>query len=335
MDPNSVPSVDRVPHGGHAAETVEFSANVNPEVPPGVEDVYRDAFGAVGEYPPEPPTDYVAAAAEYVDVDPAHVIPTAGGLAALRLAIETTVETGDTALVPAPSFGEYAREVRLQGATAVPVPESEILDADPDDHALAVVCNPNNPTGRAYDRGDLLAFVRRSRAAGTPVIVDEAFLGFTDRETLAGTDGAIVARSLTKLFGLPGLRAGFAVATGKLGERLRRARRPWNLGTPARLVGAYCMQQTDFVGATRDRVERERERMADVLNERYEVFPSAAPFLLLEVTGESVDAVVERCERRGLTIRDARTFATLENHVRVAIRRPAENRRLEEALLDV
>ncbi|UWG46792.1 Histidinol-phosphate/aromatic aminotransferase or cobyric acid decarboxylase [Halanaeroarchaeum sp. HSR-CO] len=336
MDPDSVDSVDRVPHGGHAAASqIEFSANVNPAVPEGARDVYRAAVDALGAYPPEPPADFVAAAAEYVAVDPETVVPTPGGLAAIRLAIETTVDRGDSVLVPTPSFGEYAREVRLQGGTATTVPESEILAADPTDHALAIVCNPNNPTGRVYDRDRLLAFVRRSRDGGTPVLIDEAFLGFTDRESLAGTDGVIVARSLTKLFGMPGLRAGFAVATGRQRDRLQRARRAWNLGTPALQVGAYCMRQTAFVDATRERIERERNKMTAALEERYEVTPSAAPFLLLEVTEEPVDAVIERCDRRGLAIRDARTFDTLDSHVRVAIRRPEENRQLEEALLDV
>lgn len=336
MDPDSLDTVDRVPHGGHADEDhVEFSANVNPEVPDGAETVYRDAVDALGEYPSEPPKAFVEAAADYVDVDPGAVIPTPGGLAAIRLAIETTVERGDSVLLPTPSFGEYAREVRLQGATPATTDAASILDADPADHALAVVCNPNNPTGHLYDRERLLEFVRRSRAAGTPVLLDEAFLGFTDRETLAGIDGVIVARSLTKLFGMPGLRAGFAVATGPLLDRLERARRPWNLGAPALRVGAYCMAQTAFVETTRERVERERERMATRLEEHYGVTPSAAPFLLLEVTEEPVDAVIERCERRGLTVRDARTFDKLDSHIRVAIRRPDENRRLEEALLDV
>lgn len=336
MDPDSVDSVDRVPHGGHAPPShLEFSANVNPERPAGVEAVYRDAFESVGDYPPEPPEDFLAAAADYVGVDRETVVPTPGGLAAVRLAIETTVERGDTVLVPTPSFGEYAREVELQGATPVAVAASEILEADPTEHALAVVCNPNNPTGRGYDRERLLAFVRRSRETETPVLIDEAFLGFTDRETLAGTDGVIVARSLTKLFGMPGLRAGFAVATGVLRDRLRTARRPWNVGTPALQVGAYCMRQTDFVRETRERVERERQRMRDTLTERYEISPSAAPFLLLEVTEEPTAAVIERCEQRGIVVRDARSFEPLDSHIRVAVRRPEENRRLEEALLDV
>src|SRR5699024_898215 len=135
--------------------------------------------------------------------------------------------------VPYPSFAEYGREVRLHDGDPKFVPQAELLDADPADHALAVLCNPNNPTGNAYDPDRLDAFAERCRAAGTTLLVDEAFLGFTDRPSLAGRAGVVVARSLTKLFGLPGLRAGFAVATGAFGAALRNARRTWNVGVPA------------------------------------------------------------------------------------------------------
>ncbi|MFB6094089.1 MAG: aminotransferase class I/II-fold pyridoxal phosphate-dependent enzyme [Halanaeroarchaeum sp.] len=335
MDPDSVASVPREPHGGHAGSgEIEFSANVNPETPPGTERVYERALAESRSYPAEPPTEFRRAAGASLDVDPDRVIPTPGGLAAIRLAIETVLEPGDVVLVPRPGFGEYEREVALQGAETRPVPADEILATRPGDHDMAIVCTPNNPTGRGYDRDRLREFVARHRAADTPVLVDEAFLGFEDRETIAGTDGAIVARSLTKLYGLPGLRVGYAVATGDLRDRLFAARRPWNVGGPALAVGEHALRQDDFVRATRRRVRHERERLRDALSERFEVAPSSAPFLLLAVTEGSVDAVLERAAEGGIVLRDARTFETLDAHVRVAIRRREENDRLLEVLLD-
>ncbi|MFB6069590.1 MAG: threonine-phosphate decarboxylase [Halanaeroarchaeum sp.] len=334
MDPDSVDTVDRVPHGGVDDDRLDFSANVNPETPPGVESVYRDALPPSRRYPPEPPEAFRRAAADYVDVDPETVVPTPGGLAAIRLALATHLDPDDRVLVPAPGFGEYAREVRLQGATPVRVPADEVLAGEPTAYDVAVVCNPNNPTGTVYDRERLVGFVREARRAGTPVLIDEAFLGFTDRETVAGTPGAIVARSLTKLFGLPGLRAGFAVARDESLSRLEAARRPWNLGAPALAVGAHVVGQTAFVRETRERVATERERMRETLAERFRVSPSAAPFLLLEVVDEPVAAVIDRADDAGIAIRDARSFVGLDAHVRVAVRLPAENRRLEAVLLD-
>ncbi len=328
MDPESVDRVKRVPHGGRGDPSVlDFSANTNPRTPDGVAEVYDAALERARRYPDEPRA-FRRAAAAAVDCDPAAVVPTAGGLAAIRLAIATTVAAGDSVLLPAPSFGEYAREVRLQGGEPVYHPHDDLFGADPEPHAMAVICHPNNPTGTAYDDAALRSFVGRCRDAGTIVLVDEAFLGFTDQASLAGTDGVVVARSLTKLFGLPGLRMGYVVATEELGERLATARRPWNLSVPARAVGTYCLGRSEFVAETRRRVRRERERVAAALDQRdrIDVAPSQAPYLLLEV--ENPDGLLGTAESAGLALRDARTFRGLDSHVRVAIRLPEENDRL-------
>jgi L-threonine-O-3-phosphate decarboxylase len=328
MRRETVATVDRVPHGSSDDPAVlDFSANTNPLVPDGVERVYREAFDASRRYAPEPPSEYAEAAAEYVDCDSDAVVPTPGGLAAIRRTVELAVSEGDTALVPAPSFGEYAREVRLQGGRPEFVPATDVLDADPSDHALAVVCNPNNPTGAAYDDA-LHAFAARCRAAGTPLLVDEAFLGFTDRPSLAGTEGVVVARSLTKLFGLPGVRAGFAVATGEWHAALATARRPWNVSVPALRTGAFCMRQETFVAETRERIAEERERLGEALSEWFGVHDSDAPFLLLDVGDRDPAALCEAALAEGVALRDATTFRGLDSHVRVAVRLPEENDRL-------
>ncbi|MDS0297859.1 aminotransferase class I/II-fold pyridoxal phosphate-dependent enzyme [Halogeometricum sp. S1BR25-6] len=332
MDPDSASSVSRVPHGGDGdPAVVDFSANTNPKRPPGTAAAYDAAYGPATRYPDDEYADYRAAAADYVDCDPSDVVPTAGGLTALRLAFGVTVAPGDDVLVPEPSFGEYDREIRLQGATPVPVAHDGILEADPAEYAAAVVCTPNNPTGEAAAPDDLRDFLARCRAADTALVVDEAFLDFTDDPSLAGKSGAIVARSLTKMFGLPGLRAGFAVATGGLGDGLDAARPTWGLSVPAAAVGAHCMRQSTFVEETKARVAAERARMRDRLEADFEVFPSDAPFLLLGVDGD-VDALLAHARERGFALRDARTFPTLDSHVRVAVRLPEENEALVDAL---
>ncbi|MFC5969847.1 threonine-phosphate decarboxylase [Halomarina salina] len=336
MDADAVRSVGREPHGSSDDPAVlDFSANTNPQVPEGTREVHVESFDDARRYPAEPPREYREAAASYVDCAPEQVVPTPGGLAAIRLAVEVTLSPGDDVLLPAPSFGEYGREVRLQGAAPTFVAHDALLDVAPEQYALAVVCNPNNPTGDAYDDGELRAFADRCRASGTPLLVDEAFLGFTDRPSLAGTEGVVVARSLTKLFGLPGIRAGFAVATGDLLDALLAARRTWNLGTSALAVGRHCMAQTAFVEATRERVRTERERMAAAFDDRFAVHPSDAPFLLLDVGERDVAHIVEQVRERGVVVRDATSFRGLDSHVRVAVRLPEENDRLLEALADV
>lgn len=333
MQPEAVRATDRVPHGGTAnRDLTEFSANVNPEHPSGVESIYADAFDEARRYPDDRYEAFREAAAGAVGCAPASVVPTAGGLAAIRLATATAVEPGDRVLVPEPSFGEYAREVRLQGGEPRFVAHDELLDVDPGDAAMAIVCTPNNPTSEAADPDALTALAARCRAAETTLLVDEAFLGFTALPSMAGTDGVIVARSLTKLYGLPGLRAGYAVATGDHRTLLESARSPWTLGAPAARVGTYCLRQREFVRQTRSRVREERRRLRESLADEYEVFPSDAPFVLLGVGDRDVEALVRRCREQGIAIRDATTFGGLDSHVRVAVRTRAENDRLVEVL---
>jgi L-threonine-O-3-phosphate decarboxylase len=335
----AVRATGRVPHGSSDdPDVLDFSANINTRVPDGVRAAYEAALDKARSYPPDDYPDFRAAAADYVGCDPARVVPTPGGLAAIRLAVAVTVGSDDSALVPAPSFGEYAREVKLQGGEPTFVAHDDILDADPAPHALAVVCNPNNPTGEAYDADALRAFARRCRAAGTTLLVDEAFLGFTDEPSLAGEPGVVVARSLTKLFGFPGLRAGFAVAgdgpsgaTDGLYDLLATARPAWSLGWPAARVGRVSMRDEAFVAATRERVASERAYLRAHLSDQFRVRESDAPFLLVDV-GRDATPLVERAREQGVVVRDATTFRGLDTHVRVAVKERAANDRLLAAL---
>ena len=351
MDPDAIDGVGRATHGGTAhEELLDFSANTNPEFPAGTRSAFEAAFDDSRRYPDDDYAEFRRAAAGFLDrfhdadCDPSNVIVSPGGLAAIRLVVAVTVGRGDTALVPAPSFAEYAREVRLQGGNPVFRPQEELLEADPTGHALAIVCTPNNPTGKLASQDRLRAFADRCRRAETTLLVDEAFLGFVDVPSIAGTDGVVVVRSLTKLFGLPGIRVGYAVASGDVRDRLRTARRPWNLSTPAARVGTHCLNAdrrgSTFVADTRKQVERERERLRKrIVEARQYEFESpapptpAGPFLLLRVANDrSVEDIISTTRDRGVAVRDARSFRGLDAHVRVAVKDPESNDRMLNAL---
>jgi histidinol-phosphate/aromatic aminotransferase/cobyric acid decarboxylase-like protein len=324
----------RVPHGSSDdPQVLDFSANTNPRYPDGLAGAYSSALQPARSYPADDYSEYRIAAGEYVGCEPQWVVPTPGGLAAMRLAIGVTVRPDESVVVPTPSFGEYDREVRLQGGEPVHVAHDAVLDTDPVDHAMVIVCNPNNPTGEAYDADALRSYAVRCREADTVLMIDEAFLGFTAEPSLAGTAGVVAVRSLTKLFGLPGLRMGFAVATGDRHDRLAAARRTWNLSVPAMAVGEFCMGRSAFVERTHERVSGERDRLGERLSTRFDVWPSDAPFLLLDAgSSEAADRAIDDARGHDVVIRDARTFRGLDSHVRVAVRLPDENDRLLAAL---
>lgn len=366
MDPDSIDTTERAVHGGtENQELLDFSANTNPRTPIGTRTVYETAFEDTSRYPDDEYSQFRTAAADFLETfhdvtwdqdNPAiggdaareisgyeQIIPTPGGLAAIRLAISCLVTPGDSALVPAPSFAEYKREIRLHGASPVFRSREAILEADPEPHALAIVCTPNNPTGELADYDTLLSFAKRCRECDTPLLVDEAFLGFVDAPSIAGQPGVITVRSLTKLFGLPGIRMGYAVASGALRDRLQRARRPWNLSIPAARVGTHCLTAhrlgDSFLTETRDQLRQERKRLWPALSAEFDIVTPAppapaGPYFLLDVSGtdRTVDEVVETAEEHGVAIRDARSFRGLDSHVRVAIKDEKSNDQMLTAL---
>lgn len=351
MDPDAVEDVSSALGGGDDASRLrrtadgnclqeegteqgilDFSAIVSAWTPDGVAQVYESALAGAQSYPANDYSAFRATAADYVGCEATQVVPTAGRLAAIRLAVATTVDAGKV-LIPVPSCRTYAREVRLQGGSPTFRPRQKLLETDPAPFQLVVACQPNNPTGEAYDPDALRSFADRCVAAETPLLLDESALPLTELESLAGRSGVIVVRSPSAVAGLPGLRTGFVVATGAQLERLDTARLTWGVGTPGRAVGMYCMERPSFLEAARTRIRRERGRMYDRLEPRFEIHGSDAPFLLLGLPeSRSVDDLLSTLRESRIAVRDARTFHGLDNHVRVTVRTAADNDRLLDAL---
>ncbi len=332
MNPDSIPNASRIAHGSSTDDDViDLSANINPAIPAGTRHVYQTAFDSAQSYPDDDYPRFRDTAAAITHSNPQQIIPTGGGLAALRLVIAAVVSPDDTVLIPTPAFGEYAREVQLAGGTPRFVSHQDLLDQEPGDHALAVVCTPNNPTGHLYERNALVTYAERCADVGTIFLVDEAFLGFTDQASLTGQPGVAVIRSLTKMYGLPGIRAGYVVADGALRDRLAIARPPWSLGEPAAAIGSHVMRDNEFREETRERVARERAYLREGLEAYgFDIHPSTAPFVLCNI-GEDPDDLLAACRDRGIVLRDATTFRGLETHIRIAVR----NRESTEKLLAV
>lgn len=237
-----------------------------------------------------------------------------------------------------PAFTEPEAALRAVGAEVVHVfRESETWRFDPsavpDEAELVVVGNPNNPTGGLDRHDDLLALVRPGRL----VLVDESFMDFVpgEPESLVGTPlpGLAVLRSLTKLWGLAGLRVGYLLAEPSLIERLEGNRQPWSVNALACAALATCADDRETPRRVAAEVAAARDGLVAALAELpgVRVWPGVANFLLLQVVDGP--AAVARLREEGVAVRPAWTFPGLdERFVRVAVRRGEDNRRLVEAL---
>jgi cobalamin biosynthesis protein CobC len=206
-----------------------------------------------------------AAAKAYAAPSPDHVVA-APGTQALLPAVAALVCPG-RAKVLAPTYAEHVRVATLVGHHTSEVADvGQLEDAD-----LAVVVNPNNPDGRMVTRSALLALADKLRSRGGLLVVDEAFCDVASVDaSLAGEVARgqiVVLRSFGKFFGLAGVRLGFALAASDIAARLAAWLGPWAVAAPAIAIGETALADTTWARATRDRLERESQRLDEILSQ--------------------------------------------------------------------
>lgn len=237
-----------------------------------------------------------------------------------------------------PAFTEPEAAMR---AARVPVTRVQRTPPDwalrpedvPEDADLVVLGNPNNPTGRLDSAGAIARLARPDRV----VVVDEAFMDFVPGETESlarrRDPGLVVVRSLTKLWSLAGIRAGYALGSEAVVERLGQQRQPWSVNALACAALEWCAADADTPARVALEVAEARVQLRDELRASgLEVLPAAANFLLLEGPPGLCAALAER----GIAVRPAASFPGLdERFVRIAVRRTADNARLVTAVAEV
>lgn len=207
------------------------------------------------------------------------------------------------------------------------------VDAVPHDADLVVLGNPNNPTG-TLDPPEVIASLCRP---GRITVVDEAFMDFVvdGQASLAGRDdlaGLVVVRSITKLWGLAGLRAGYLLAPQGLVRRMEAARQPWPVAADALAAITACLADDAWRQRTAREVAVARCELTAALHRLpgVTVWDGAANFLLLHVPdGPRVRTALAE---QGIAVRSS-TFPGLDHHhLRIAVRGPDDNAVLVDAL---
>lgn len=291
--------------------------------PPWLDAALRSSLDAVGAYP-DPSAAQAAVAAHHGRAEE-DVLVTAGAAEAFTLVAR--LRPWRRPVVVHPQFTEPHAALEQAGHVVTPVllPEPFTLDPAlvPEDADLVVVGNPTNPTGVLHPAAVLRSLVRPGRL----VVVDEAFMDCVPGETesLAGVPlgGLVVLRSLTKHWGIPGIRAGYVAGDPAVVAGLAQAQTPWSVGTTAAAAVVACTspaaarearRRAEQIGEWREHLEK---GLADL---GIPHLPSAASFVLAQV-GHGVHG---RLRAAGIAVRRADTFPGLDGSwIRIAVRPPA------------
>lgn len=311
------------------AGMLDFAVNVWPgQRPPALQDALERALADGHRYPDEREAREAIAARH--GRSPDEVLLTNGACDAFWLLAQTF--RPKLAVCIHPGFTEPEAALRAAGSEVVQVlREGERWRFDPaqvsEEADCVVLGNPNNPTGTLDAHETITALARRWRL----LVVDESFIDFVPSETasLAGdrdVPGLIVVRSLTKLWSLAGIRAGYLLAPAQIVERLAAHRQPWSVNILACAALAVCAGDRDTPRCVAAEVAFVREELAGALRllPGVRVWPSEANFLLVRVPDGP--GIVEALRERSIAVRPAASFPGLdESYIRIAVRTREDN----------
>lgn len=333
-------------YGLRPQEIIDFSASINPL---GMSERARKAvvkgLDSVLHYPEQFAESLISEAAGYYDV-PSDCLIAGNGSTELIYLVPRAFKPGK-ALIVNPTFSEYKNALKIAGCSIdyflLLEEDGFRLKVDPlirvlkGGYDILYICNPGNPTGTLIPKSDILEVVDKALSNDTLCIVDEAFMDFAEEESVkreaVERPNLIVLRSMTKFFGIPGMRAGFAIGNKeKIGDMMVY-KEPWSVNVLASIAAIESIGDTEYIKETRRYVAGERQHLFSALKEIHWIkpFPSAANYILLKIKrdGMAADALAATLAKEGLLIRSCSSFDGLGNRFfRVAVRNRGENERL-------
>ena len=286
----------------------KLSSNENPYPPPAaVVAAIVDAAADTNRYPDMYATDLTEALATDLGVDAAQVVVGNGSVAVLAHILSAVVDAGDEVVYPWRSFEAYPIAVAVAGGTSVRVPVTQdgrldlpaMAAAISDRTRVVLVCTPNNPTGPVVHAGELATFLA-SVPGDVLVVLDEAYLEFVrdpqapdGLAVLAAHPNVVLLRTLSKAYGLAGLRVGYAVAEPALAAGVRAVSTPFGVSHVAQRAALAALSVKDELLERVEHLVSRRERLVEGLRDQgWDLPETQANFVWFPLGGPTAELAV-------------------------------------------
>jgi threonine-phosphate decarboxylase len=361
---DSIKNLEPCVHGGEVLdaagksgfkreEILDFSSSVNPLGPSKKAlEAAKNSFKEISAYPDSNSNELRQAIADHFNgLSKGNVVVGNGSTELMYLFADAFMKKGDTAVIPAPTFGEYESAVRKTGETPKFVRLDKNFNIDADVFAremagakIVFLCNPNNPTSILIPTETLTSIIEEALAQDSLVFLDEDFLEFVENEQALSMINKIkeypnllILRSFTKIFGLTGLRVGYGIASEEIINVLLCAKIPWNVNCLAQAAAVAALKDEAHLRVTRELIKKEKAFLSTELEKikSFKVFPPDANFFFIDIrkSGLTATELKNKLLRQGILIRDCTSFRGLDEYfIRVAVKTREENERLIEAL---
>jgi histidinol-phosphate aminotransferase len=259
-----------------------------------------------------------------------------------RILAETILKPTDEVIIPSPTFSMYETVTLLMGAKPVIVKSSgaswgndlgAMLEAVTSHTKLIFICNPNNPTGTIVKRSELMEFLR-SLPEKILVVLDEAYADFANDPEFPsglelfreGFDNLIIYHTFSKIYGMAGLRLGYAIAQPSLIAQMQKVRDPFNVNILALAAGVAALGSKKHIQLSKELVLMGRRLFyeeLDALGVQY--IPTQSNFILIDCKQDSQE-ICHYLLKNGIIVRPTHSFG-LPNHIRVTFGTAEQNDR--------
>ena len=334
----SIPPVRAAADATRPGRPIRLNRNESPYGPcEKAKDAMRDAVGLANRYPGQELDDLRAAISTLNGVKPEQITLGCGSTDILRIAAETLLGPGKSLVMATPTFEAIAGYARASGAEIRAVPLTKLYAHDLDamialtdaSTGLIYICNPNNPTGSLTPRADLESFFARVPESAN-VLIDEAYYDFvlptSNFKSCVGRAASdsrlIVTRTLSKVYGMAGLRVGYAVGSTETSKRLAQRRPAMGVNILAARAALAAIEDQAYVKKIIARVTDDRQEFYNQANARMlRSLDSVTNFVMLR-TPRPGKEVAEQLKEKGILV--AGGYAGFDYYNRVSLGSPQD-----------
>ena len=339
-------------------EVLEFSGPINFMGPPpkAVESVKQNAR-LIKFYPDPNPVEFKSAIAKYVGhgVKAENILLGNGSIELIYMITEASTakfQSGHScAILLRIRKGVFASRRRSNFRATCHLTFRWITrksrHAVTDDTKIMCICNPHSPSGRLYTKDEVMDLVDFCQKKDIIFSIDENYIEFAeegDKNTVAGMvkdyENLFVIRSVTKFYGLAGLRFGYAIAATNLIDKLETVRQPWSINGLVNTTTLAAFSDTEFIQSTKETITKNRAELAKDLAtiEGFQVYPSTTNFLLIKILNRKLTSTMlkELLAKERILVRDCCTFMGMDDsYIRITVRSAKDNKTLVETIKKV
>ncbi len=326
----------------HPAARIILDANESPyDLTPDIKDRVFSRLKQIpfNRYPEANSRALRGLAAEHLGVDEDYIVTGNGSDELINYLISACIDPGDRVVFPEPSFSMYRILAETHHAEVITEPLGENWELTDDlikasrKASLVFLGYPNNPTGNCFDREKINEL--RSETDGL-VIIDEAYSEFSGHsfvDEVSAGEPLVVLRTLSKAFGLAGIRTGFLIAPPQIVEGISTVKLPYNLNRLSQVTAEEALKNKETILKNVDIIIEQRNKLFDFLEEQgLKPYPTEANFVLFRPS--CADGFYHQLLESGIRVRSF-SAPRLENCLRVNVGTPAENQTLIEAIKEI